>query len=382
MGVVITGMGIIGPGFTSIESYTNILKTGTSVLKREKMKNKFIHTGRVQSEEMNLTFEKGNRYPKSAKMLLHASEMAVQMARVTPRDYKTAVIIGSSGGVISEVANHTSEMETGKRLGPYAIGNMNANTLSSSINAQYHLNGMSFTLANSCTSGMDALHLAKILIRSKEVDLCIVGGVDATVNDLVLQSFLPLRVLQTGETLSGPFSGGEGFAMSEGAGVLIVEDEKSALNRGADILGVVKATSITQDARSPFLSDSLGGAMLKAADECIGTSMPSYINSQALGIEENDAIEAMVYERKFTGSSIPITSIKGMVGHAMGASGTFQIIASLISLKEQFIPPTIHSNPTKYKNLPIIREKMDAPVESVFITTHGYGGNNGCAWIS
>ncbi len=382
MGAVITGMGIIGPGLTSIESYTNILKAGSSVLKKEKFKDKYIHTGRVCSEDIFFPFAKGKKYPKVAQMLIHASEMAVNMAGVSPRDYKTAVIVGSSGGGITEVFKNTKDMEQNNRLGPYAIGNMNANTLSSALNAFYKLDGQSFALSNSCTSSLDALHLAKILIKSKEVDMCIVGGADSTVNELVLSGFIPLRVLQTEEAFTGPFSKGTGFAMSEGAGILIVEDEEVALKRNAQILGWVEQTSMSQDARSPYLSDSAGGAMLRAVESCVGQKKPTYINSQALGIKENDDIESVVYERLFAKKGIPITSIKGMVGHAMGASGMFQMISALISMKEQFIPPTLYANRAEYPNLPIVEKTINTPIESVLITSHGYGGNNGCALLS
>lgn len=122
--------------------------------------------------------------------------------------------------------------------------------------------------------------------------------------------------------------------------------------------------------------------MLRAVESCVGQKKPTYINSQALGIKENDDIESVVYERLFAKKGIPITSIKGMVGHAMGASGMFQMISALISMKEQFIPPTLYANRAEYPNLPIVEKTINTPIESVLITSHGYGGNNGCALLS
>ncbi|MFT8319712.1 MAG: beta-ketoacyl synthase N-terminal-like domain-containing protein [Bacillus sp. (in: firmicutes)] len=385
MDTVITGMGIIGPGFTNSNHYKEILTAGTCMLKQEYLVEKYLYLGRVHQKEIKQKQRRDKKHPKSVQMLLHACNEAVHAAKINLKDYRVAVLIGSSGGVISEVSTYTKELDKKKRLSPFAIGNMNANSLSTSVNAAYGLNGMSFSLSNSCTSGLDALHLANILIQSNQVDVCIVGASDATLFETVLKGFLPLKVLQESsqeQEMHGPFSGGKGFCMSEGAGVLIIEKAEIAIRRHATILGVIEATSITQDAISPYQSDINGNALLQAVDACIRKGMPTYINSQALGISENDDIEASIYKKRFASFHLPITSIKGMVGHAMGASTIFQIIASLISLKEQFIPPTIRAKTTAYANLLINDHILRQKINSVLITSHGYGGNNGCTLIS
>ena len=287
--------------------------------------------------------------------------------------------------ILSSIIAYISS-EKGKRISPYMIGNMNANSLSSSISAELQLNGMSLLLANSCTSGIDALNLARILIESNQIDVCIVGASDEPICDTVIKGFLPLRVLQAGDNplpIFGPFSGGRGFSISEGAGVLIVESEQIAIQRNASILGIVEETSVTQDAISPYQSDSTGLLMEKAVAECIKENMPTYINSQALGIMENDHIEVGVYKQFFANSNIPITSIKGTVGHPMGVAPLFQIIASLISISKSFIPPTISEEINDYyHDYPIVTSVMEQDVDRVLITAHGYGGNNGCAMIA
>lgn len=162
-----------------------------------------------------------------------------------------------------------------------------------------------------------------------------------------------------------------------------MESEQIAIQRNASILGIVEETSVTQDAISPYQSDSTGLLMEKAVAECIKENMPTYINSQALGIMENDHIEVGVYKQFFANSNIPITSIKGTVGHPMGVAPLFQIIASLISISKSFIPPTISEEINDYyHDYPIVTSVMEQDVDRVLITAHGYGGNNGCAMIA
>lgn len=384
MVAVITGMGIIGPGFSNLSQYLEVLKTKETMLQKEVYEGHNLYVGRVKAGEIKYYHKRASIYPRSVQMLLHACQEAVMMANVNIRDFKVAVIIGSSTGVVSDVFTEAAKMDRRNRVSPFAIGNINANTLSTSINAAFSINGLSYTLANSCTSGMDAVHLARIMLQANEADICIVGGSDAPICDPVLKGFLPLKILQTGaqsDPMFGPFSG-KGFSLSEGAGVLIVEREDIAKQRSARIFSTIKKTTMTQDAVSPYLSDNLGTEMLRAVDECIEGELPSYISSQALGIVENDSIEASIYEKRFLPHGIPITSIKGAVGHAMGASPLFQIISGVLSINEQFIPPTIREGVSAFQHLPIHSRLQNQLVESVLVTSHGYGGNNGCAFIS
>ncbi|MEK4967352.1 beta-ketoacyl synthase N-terminal-like domain-containing protein [Cytobacillus sp. FSL R7-0696] len=382
MGVVVTGMGLIGPNITSIKDFSNILKDKKTILNREEFNGVHIFTGRVNENDISHSYLKASKLPKSAQMLLHATDRAIEMAQIQPRDYAAAIIVGSSGGVITEVFNHSTKLNKGKRMSPYAIGNMNGHTLANCLSTSLQIEGPAFSLANSCTSSLDAIHMAKILLQANEVDVCIVGGVDSTINDLVLAGFLPLRILQTGETFMGPFSAGEGFAMSEGAGVLVLESEEVAVKRKKEIIGYLTESSMFQSAYSSYIADPGGRAMVKAVERTIKKGMPTYINSQALGSQANDDIEAMVYGEFFVDKGVPITSIKGNVGHAMGASGMFQVMAGLISIQEQFIPPTIRVDVGKYEQLLIVDEVIHGPVEQVLVTSQGYGGNNHAALFS
>ncbi|MCD7034114.1 hypothetical protein LRR81_07700 [Metabacillus sp. GX 13764] len=380
---VITGSGIVGPSISNIEQFSHILRTGTCIVKPENYNGKMFYTGRITDEQLK---ERGmSKHPKPVNILLQAAEEAVAEAKATFQGARTAVIIGSSGGMLAEIEAYSRKTITKKRISSYAVGNMNTNSLSTSINAAFGMTGISFTISNSCTSGLDALYMAKMLIEANQADVCIAGGVDAVFSDTIVKGFTPLRSLQPFDpllTYQGPFSAGRGFSMSEGAGVVVVERREYAEKRKARILGAIDAVSLSQDAVSPYSSDPAGEQLLKAVDECLRYGFPDYINSQALGLEENDRIEERIYRERFSASRIPITSIKGMIGHPMGASGMFQVISSLISMEKQFIPPVIHADPLLYKELPLNENVQYGKIERVLITTHGYGGNNSAALIS
>lgn len=117
--------------------------------------------------------------------------------------------------------------------------------------------------------------------------------------------------------------------------------------------------------------------MLSVFQETLGNTVPTYINSQALGIETNDQIERFIHNETF-GLEVPITSIKGMIGHSFGAMGAMQIISSLLSMEYGFIPPTIKTKGIGFEELPIVYETRYQTVESVCITNHGSSGNNAC----
>jgi 3-oxoacyl-[acyl-carrier-protein] synthase II len=379
--VVITGYGIIGPGINDTGQFKDVLFHKRNVLKKEEIHGRQLYIGRVAENELAvdglLSFSK--RLPKTVKMLLHAASEAVSMSGLLRDGLRVGVVVGSSGGMISDIL-YTSA--NGKRH-PFVIGNMNAYSLASSLCTAFHINGLSYTLNNSCTSALDAVNLAKMLIDSGQLDICLAGGTDSTLEDVVFEGFSSLHVLShvNDSNASGPFSGGKGFSMSEGAGVLVMERQEVAKKRGAVIRGEIGLSMTNQDAVSPYKSDPSGIKLGEAVDHCLLEGMPTYINSQALGISQNDRLESDIYKEKFASEKIPITSIKGMVGHAMGASGMFQLISSLISIENHFIPPVIGYDQKSTDGLLVVKETRREDVERVLITSQGYGGINSCMMV-
>ena len=173
----------------------------------------------------------------------------------------------------------------------------------------------------------------------------------------------------------------DGFVLAEGAGVIVLERRQSAQARGQKIYGKIERVISRNEGQKLLSSDITGRHMLEVFQEAVGNTKPSYVNSQALGIETNDQIERFILMETF-GLDVPITSIKGMIGHTFGAMGAMQIISSLLSMEYGFIPPTIKTKGNGFEDVPIVYETRHQAVESVCITTHGSSGNNACLLLT
>lgn len=128
-------------------------------------------------------------------------------------------------------------------------------------------------------------------------------------------------------------------------------------------------------------TDDSGEDMLSVYKETIGSTIPCYANSQALGLKNNDRIEGNIHRQLFT-KDVPLTSIKGMIGHTFASMGVIQMISAFISIEYGFIPPTIKTGKKGFEDLPIVCEPIYQPVRSVSITAHGNSGNNACAIVT
>jgi len=387
----ITGYGVKAPDVENVHDFKMVLEEGYCTLKsiRHPYQNSQIVIGLINHDFKKVNGQNLTRLPRAVRVVIAAAYEAIEMANLKGNNtfhHRTGIVIGSSGGVIQEIESisKNSLLEGLRYLRPTSIGNMNNNSISTGVSSFFQIHGPCFTVCNSCTSSIDAILLGKMLIETGQVDCCIVGGVDTTICDIVLGGFSKLKLLQKSLVDLegyGPFGQANQFSLSEGAGVLVLENEEYALNRGASILGYIKRGEMSQDAISIYHSDSSGKFLLDIVKKVVDNEKISYVNSQALGLKENDQIEQNIHQKVFDWKT-PITSIKGMIGHALGASGVLQCISSLISFEYGFIPPTIHTNHDLKSTIPLVTSTLYQEVEQVLITSHGYGGNNSCLLVS
>ena len=135
----------------------------------------------------------------------------------------------------------------------------------------------------------------------------------------------------------------------------MLERRQSAQAREQKIYGKIERVISRNEGQKILRSDTTGRHMLEVFQETVGDNRPSYVNSQALGLDKNDQIERFILMETF-GSDVPITSIKGMIGHTFGAMGAMQIISSLLSMEYGFIPPTIKTSGHGFEDVPIVYE--------------------------
>jgi 3-oxoacyl-(acyl-carrier-protein) synthase len=389
--VLITGYGIKVPGGYNVPHFMDTLLSGQSALELFKgggTQGKDIAFGIVHDELMEVSAKKYRKYPRISRLAMGAAKEAVEMAGIQTFDtYRTGIFMGTAlGGVLGydEIVVLARQKDF-KNFPVYACGIAHSHSLASSIAELFGVSGVTRTVATGCAGTIDAIQDAMMYLRANELDICIVGGADAPISNTVLYGFAKMGSISQNKELHRmgiPFSKQSGgFVMAEGAAVLILERESHARRRGADILGVIEGVCTTNDACGIFFSDSSGKHMRYSIQQAIQNQKPTYVNSQALGVMENDRIEAMNHMELF-GKEIPITSIKSITGHTFGASAGMQTIASLIGMQHGFIPGTLHAVSDSYPDLPIAYQTIHTQVDRFIVTSHGYGGNNACLFIS
>lgn len=389
--ICVTGYGIITHKVENSIDFKNVLEKGICLWQNypHPYQHEILKVSIIENDYDTVSGQRIARYPRAARIAIAAAHEALEMADLLDDQVnrrRIGVVIGSSCGVIFEIEKTMKEtFKRGlHRLRPTTVGALNNNSITTAISSFFHFHGPSFTISNSCTSSIDAILLGKMLIETGQLDCCIVGGIDTAVCDIVIGGFLKLNLLLKDSSNienSGPFGESNQFVLSEGAGILLLESQEHAMKRGAKIFGYVERGAMSQDAVSIFHSDQSGNHMISIIEKVVGDQPITYINSQALGLKENDQIEEYVYKKIFD-PNVLITSIKGMIGHALGASGVLQCISALLSFQYGFIPPTIHTKKSKTKDFPIVASTIYQQVDRVLITSHGYGGNNSCLLLS
>jgi 3-oxoacyl-(acyl-carrier-protein) synthase len=385
--LVITGYGIKAPGALTKHEFRSVLENGIctqSVLKSNNGTHSSVIAGIIEDEFTIINEKNYKRYPRSIRLALAAAEDAVSMAQLSCDPFKVAVIMGTSAGAILEIEQYASVALDLKKYPIHGISIVDTHTLSSAVAAHVGLRGPAFTLTTGCTASLDAVVLAKLLLESGQVNACIIGGTDAPLGQWSINGFIKTRAITSNvsiEQTGVPFSTDhQGFVLSEGAGVLVLEREEDALKQGKKIYGSVENV-LSRNEGTPILkTDESGQEMLSLYKEVIGDKIPSYVNTQSLGLQTNDRIEGYIHRELFQ-NRVPLTSIKGMTGHSFAAMGAIQIISALISIEYGFIPPTIKTSGKGYEDLPIVYKTRYQPIESVSITTHGNSGNNACIVI-
>ncbi|WP_168193797.1 beta-ketoacyl synthase N-terminal-like domain-containing protein [Lysinibacillus sp. SGAir0095] len=387
--IVITGYGIIGPGVLDKYSFLNVLEKGLctqSIIKNVNHSQSHLVAGLIEESFQEINGKNYKRHPRSVRMAIAAAMDAYEMAHVNDfKPHRVAVIMGTSAGAILEIEQNYLKFLELKTTPLQGVSFADTHTLSGSVAEATGLCGPAFTITTGCTASIDAVSFGKLLLESGTVDACIVGGTDAPLGQWTINGFKKLRVLSTETTIENagiPFSTEHrGFVLSEGAGVIVLERRQTANSRDQRIYGKIEHVISRNEGQKLLSSDTTGRHMLEVFQETLGNTVPSYVNSQALGIEINDQIERFILKETF-GTKVPITSIKGMIGHSFGAMGAMQIISSLLSMEYGFIPPTIKSKGRGFEDIPIVFETRYQAVESVCITTHGSSGNNACLLLT
>jgi nodulation protein E len=256
------------------------------------------------------------------------------------------------------------------------------NAPASQVSMQLGLRGPSFGVVSACSSGTHAIGLAFQMVRTGIAEAAVAGGAEACINLGTLKSWEALRVMAN--DACRPFSKDrKGLVLGEGAGAVILETLENARKRGAPIIGEVVGFGMTADAKDLTNPDANG--MARAISGCLadGRLTPDdihYINAHGTGTLANDLTETRALKDALGARAreIPISSTKSMVGHALGAAGALEFVATLLAIRDRVAPPTIgYLGPDPACDLDYVpNEARQVPIDVAMSNSFAFGGLN------
>ena len=335
---------------------------------------------------------------RTARLLCSASKLAIDDAKLTISYNNTDDIGVCTGTTLSSLWNF-AEFERGAiKEGPLftdaaLFPGTVVNAASSQVSIRFNIQGFNTTISTGYTSSLDALKYAVDFIRLGRIKTVLVGGVEsfALIN---FTGFYRLGFLSgiRGEELSCPFDKRRnGIIFSEGAAVIVVEDEEYAKKRKTNIYAEVKGISNCFDAYRMGKYDPEANGLKKSMKKAIRDSGLritdiDYINSSANSVPEQDRLETKAIKDVFGRSAYntPVSSIKSMIGETFSAGGLFQLVASVGSIANNFIPPTINYKVRDNNcNLDYVANKSRiARINNILINNFGPGGSSASSIIS
>jgi 3-oxoacyl-[acyl-carrier-protein] synthase II len=265
---------------------------------------------------------------------------------------RTACVIGTGiGGIGTLESQHIVMHEQGpERVSALSIPLLMANAACGVVAMKYNLRGQSFGTVSACAAGAHSIGMASRLIAYGDADRVVTGGSEATITPLATTAFERMDALST-SGVSRPFDRRrDGFVMGEGAGVLVLEEEEAAKERGARILGYLRGYASTSDAHHLTAPDPTGRGAAKAielamADADVTPEDLVYVNAHGTSTPLNDRSETNALKTAFgeeRAAKVPVSSTKSSIGHLLGAAGSVEAIATLLALRDRIAPPTLN----------------------------------------
>jgi 3-oxoacyl-[acyl-carrier-protein] synthase II len=397
--VVITGMGAVAPNGIGIDRFWDSLIHGRSGAK--KITSFDVSSYPSQIAAIVSDFDPTNYMdPKTARRLSRFAQFALAAAEMAAQDstldfskedpYHVGVFIGTAiGGADVSDVQHAIFMEKGlKRISPFTAVSISTHTASGVIGCAFKARGPNTTISSGCNSGLDATYLAYNAIRLGDADVMIVGAGECPITPCTFAIFCASGFLSRENTyphkaLKPYDTNSDGMVLGEGGAIVILEELQHAMKRGARIYGEIVSYSALNEAFDLFGVETENGIMALnfrnvLRKGSVDITEVDHISAHGNGllpydISETEAIKEVFGELAY---QIPVTSIKPITGHSISATGIFQIIASLLALKHNIIPPTINvENPDPRCDLNYVpNDFLRKEVNTILVNAHGFGG--------
>jgi 3-oxoacyl-[acyl-carrier-protein] synthase II len=402
--VVVTGCGAITPLGLDVENTWHNLATGTSGIGHISLFNASDLSVSIAAEvkdfnPLDFIDPTTARYTdRFAQFAVAASLQAIEDAKLKIDDtnrYDTGILIGSGVGGISSLERQLEVLKArgASKVSPYIIPMMILDNAPGQISIKTGIRGPNLSVVSSCSTGTDALGIAYKMIKCGEFNLMVAGGTDAAVTPIGVTGFSQAGALSRNpvpQRASRPFDAKrDGFVIGEGAAVLVLESLDYARARGADILAEIVGYGVTSDAYHITQPSESGEAAAKAIELALANidhGEVNYINAHGTSTPLNDLSETRAIKRVFGRKAyeIPISSIKSMVGHMLGAAGALEAIICCKVINEGIIPPTVNlENPDPECDLDYVPNvTRTGDVRIAISNSFGFGGHNSVLAIS
>ena len=395
--VAVTGMGVKTPAGCDLESFWATLVAGRSCagpirrIDPSALPVTFACEIADWDPEPYLGYKEARRTDRVAQIGFAAAADALADASEPGADpARCGVVIGTGvGGLITQEEQEQELFSKGpSRVSPFLVPMMMANATPALVAMKLGWTGPNFCIATACTAGAHAVGEAARLVREGSADVMLAGGSESCVTPIAIASFGRMGALSTRmddpERASRPFDPErDGFVIGEGAGCLVLERWDRAESRGARIYGEVVGYGRNADAYH-VTAPSPGGVgaaacmQLALADAGLEPSAVGHVNAHGTSTDLNDAAEAEAIAKVFGHDGPPVTSVKGSIGHLIGAAGAVETVASFLAIREGVVPPTAnHERADPEMSIDVVagapRQVAPAPVVS---NSFGFGGHN------
>jgi 3-oxoacyl-[acyl-carrier-protein] synthase II len=378
--VAVTGAGVLSPVGIGLDAYWQGLNSPQPTTERR------VHD-----------FDPGNYYSDSKAIrradrceqfaVAAAMEAVDQAGPLTANRERIGVMIGTGIGGVQTHEDQTLVLDKkgGRRVSPFVIPMMMANAGAAAVSIKFGFQGPCESLATACASGTHAIGTAARWIQWGICDAVVAGGSEAAMTGIAINGFTNMKALSP-SGVSRPFdTNRDGFVISEGGAVLMLEEWSQAEARGATILGEVLGSASLADAHHITAPAPEGrGAIrcMQAAIDDAGLTPESigHINAHGTSTPLNDAAEAQGISKLFEAPGPIVTSTKGVTGHSLGAAGALEAIAVLLSMRHGLVPPTdgLEAFDPELPTIDVVQKKARAwtPAPSLS-NSFGFGGHNG-----
>jgi nodulation protein E len=387
--VVITGMGIVSPFGRGKAATLDALRNARSGIRTITSIDTTSLNCRIAGEvpaEAHEGLHRGHdRFTRLA--LIAAEEAAAQAGDLGLDPERVGSLIGTGlGGVETLDTNYYRLYAEKARPHPLGIPMSMYNAAAAAVSAKLNAKGVSYAVVSACSSSAHAIGLAAQAIRTGQADAVYAGGADAPLSVGIVRAWEVLRVLAVDndhpEEACRPFSEDrKGLVLAEGAAVFVLESLDHAHRRGAEILGEIAGFGATSDAghiTDPSADGAARAIRLALQDAKLNPGDIDYINAHGTATRANDPTETAAIRTVFGSAPPPVSSTKSLHGHAMGASGSIEIAASLLAARDGFLPPTVNLiRPDPACDLDYIpNEARPARTEAFLSNSFGFGGMN------